>query len=75
MMPLSLGNIIPIEKGGWESRFLGRLIRSLGSLRRRKGSGALEEMIGAWDSKEEERTSVFFPSTFLSLSHMKHHFL
>ena len=44
------------------SQFLGRLIRSPGSLRRRKGSGIL---------KKEERTSVFlFSSTFLSLGHI-----
>ena len=37
----------------WESQFLGRLIRSLGSPRRRKGSRVL---------KEEKRTKVFFSS-------------
>lgn len=36
----------------WESQFLVRLIRSLGSLRRRQGSGIL---------KEEERTTFFYP--------------
>ena len=35
----------------WESQFLGRLIRSLGSLRRREGSGVLEEEIGVWNSQ------------------------
>ena len=39
--------------GYWESQFLGRLIRNLGSLRRKKGSGAL---------KEEKRTNHFFSS-------------
>ena len=43
----------------WESQFLGRLIRSPGSPRRRKGSGALEVEIGVWNSKEEERTNLF----------------
>ena len=52
MMPLSLGNIILLkEKGGGKSQFLGILIRSLVSLRRRKGSGVLEEMIGVWNSQ------------------------
>ena len=35
---------------GWESQFLGRLIRSPASPRRRKGSGALKEEIGIWNS-------------------------
>ena len=39
--------------------------RTLGLLKRRKGSGVL---------KEEERTNLFF-STFLSLSHRKSIFL
>ena len=42
-------------------QFLGRLTKSLGSPRRREGSGVL---------KKEERTNYFF-STFLSLSHIK----
>ena len=33
------------------SQFLGRLIRSPGSLRRRKGSGALKAEIGVWNSQ------------------------
>ena len=45
---------------------LGRLIRSSGSPRRRKGSGALKEEIGVWKRKGQ----TFF-STFLSLSHIK----
>jgi len=59
----------------WESQFLGRLLRrSLGSLRRREGFGALEEEIGVCNSQgggKEKRLSFFFPSTFLSLSHIK----
>ena len=55
MMPLSLGNIILLkEKGGWwwwESQFLGMFIRNPGSLRRRKGSGALEVQIEVWNSQ------------------------
>ena len=39
------------EKRGDERYFLGRLIRSPGSLRRRKGSGALKEEIGVWNSQ------------------------
>ena len=46
---------------GFESQFLGRLMRRPGCPRRRKGSGA---------QKEEKRTKVLFP-TFLSLSHIK----
>ena len=50
----------------WESQFLGRLIRSLGSLKRRKrGSGVLEETIGVWNSQEGGKDKCFF-STFLS---------
>ena len=46
-MSLSLGNIILVkEKGERESQFLGRLKRSQGSPRRRKGSGTLKEEIG-----------------------------
>jgi len=42
------------------SQFLGRLIRSPGSLRRRKWSGALKEEMGSGILKEEERTDVSF---------------
>ena len=59
---ISIVLVIPFNR---ESQFLGRLIRSLGSPRRRKGSGTL---------KEEGRTNIFFFSTFLSLSHIKHIF-
>ena len=37
-----------------ESQFLGRLIRSHGFLRRRKGSGALKKEKGVWDSQGEK---------------------
>ena len=51
----SLGNMILLrEKGECESQFLGRLIRSPGSLRRRKGSGALKE----------KRTNILFYIAF-----------
>ena len=68
-------NLPPTQTWGrqvlWKSQFLGRLIRSLGSLRRRKGSGALKEEMGSGILKKEERTSVFlFSSTFLSLGHI-----
>ena len=43
--------MVKVPSTYWESQFLGRLIRSPGSRRRRKGSEAL---------KEEERTN-FFP--------------
>ena len=35
----------------WENKFLGRLIRSPGSLRRREGSGAFKEETGIWSSQ------------------------
>ena len=44
----------------WESQFLGRLIRSPGSPRRRKGSGALKVETGVWNS-QEEKDKLFFP--------------
>ena len=64
------------EQGECESQFLGRLIRSPGSLRRRKGSGALKEEIGVWNSQGGGKDKHFFVfSTFLSLGHIKHFFL
>ena len=51
-------------KRNWESYFLDRLIRSLGSPRRRKGFGALEK---------EKRANFFSP--FLPLNHIKRFFL
>ena len=41
-------------------QFLGRLIRSLGSLRRREGSEALKEEIGVWSSQGREKDKGFF---------------
>ena len=61
-----------------ESQLLGRLIRSPGSPRRRKGSGALKGEIGAWNSQgggKDKHLFFFFSSTFLSLSHIKIFFL
>ena len=48
------------------SQFLGRLITSLGSLKRREGSGTLKEEIGVWSSQGGEKDKLFFPA-FLSL--------
>ena len=46
----------------WESQFLGRLIRSSGSPRRRKRSGALEIEIGGLElSRRRKGRTVFFP--------------
>ena len=60
----------------WESQLLGRLIRSLGSPRRKKGSGALEEEIGVWNSQGGAKDKqLFFSSTFLSLSNKTFFFL
>ena len=71
-MPLSLGNIILLKEKGGMSQFLGRLIRNLGSPRRRKGSGALEAEIGVWNCKGGGKDKhLFLFSTFLSLSHIK----
>ena len=46
----------------WESQFLGRLLRSPGSLRRRKGSGALKKKKGVWGS-QGEKDKLFFPTS------------
>ena len=62
----------------FDSKFLGRLIRSLRSPRRRKRSGALGAEIGVWGSQRggKDKQFFFFPlSTFLSLSHIKRFFL
>ena len=45
----------------WESQFLGRLIRSPGSPRRKKGCGALEGEVGVWNSQGGEKDKIFFP--------------
>ena len=49
---LRYSNDTTIMAESWESQFLYILIRSLGSLRPRKGSGAFEEEIGVWGSQE-----------------------
>ena len=54
----------------WESQFLGRLIRSPASLRKRKGSRVPEVETGVWGSQGGAKDKLFF-STFLSLSHIK----
>ena len=50
-----------------ETQFLGRLIRSLGSPRRRKGPGVLEEEIGVWNSqrggKDKHLFSLYIPQS------------
>ena len=51
----------------YESQFPSRLIRNLGSLRRRKESGALKEREVSEALKEEKRT-IFFFYTLLCLS-------
>ena len=52
----------------WESQFLGRLIRSPGSPRRRKGSGALEVQIGVWNSQGGGKDKHFFSPHSLVLA-------
>ena len=77
-MPFSLGNMILLkEKGewGWESQFLGRLIRSPWSPNWREGSGVLKEEIGVWNSQGGGKDKSFLSSTFLSLSNIKCFFL
>ena len=39
-----------------------------------KKSGASKQEIWVWSLKKEKRTNFFFPSTFLSLSHIKQFF-
>ena len=58
------------------SQSLGRVMRTPGFLRRRKGSGALEEETGVWNSQEggKDKHFFFFFSTSLSLSHIKCYF-
>ena len=45
----------------WESQFLGRLIRSPGSPRRRKGSGALEVEIEGLEFSRRRKGQTCFP--------------
>ena len=55
------------------SQFLGKLIRSPGSPRKRKGSEALEEEIWVWNSQgggKDKRLCFFFSSAFLSLKEL-----
>ena len=59
----------------WESQFLGKLIRSLGSLRRRKGPKFLKKEIGVWNSQERGKDKLFFLSLSTFLSHIKCFFL
>ena len=66
MMPHSLGNIILLkEKGGWESQFVGRLIKCPGCPRR-ESPGIPEEKKGVCDSQGGEKDKHFF-STLLCL--------
>ena len=51
----------------WESQFLGRLIRSPGSPRRRKGSGALEVEIGGLEFSRRRKGQTCFPTHTHSL--------
>ena len=48
-----LGSILGLGRS-WESQFLGRLIRSSGFLRTRKGFRALEKEKGVWTSQGEK---------------------
>ena len=52
----------------WESQFLGRLIRSSGSPRRRKGSGPLEVEIGSLEFSRRRKGPTFFSSAFLQFT-------
>ena len=66
--PFSLGSHILLKEKGGEgaggggrgSQFLGRLRRSPGSSRRRKGSGALKEEIGLWNSQGGGKDKCLF---------------
>ena len=52
-----------------------KLMRSLVSLGRREGSGALEEEIGVWNSQGEGKDKcLYFSFTFFSLGHIKSFF-
>ena len=67
---LNVKIILTISGKYWESEFLGRLTRSLGSPRR-KMSGAPEEEIVVWSSQGEKDKRF---SIFLHLNHIKHCF-
>ena len=76
-MPLSLGNVILLKEKGGMREPIPRQVD--------KKSGVTEEVKGVWGSQGGDRglefsrrrkgQTYFFPSTFLSLSHMKHYFL
>ena len=53
-------NSLLMEMKEWEGQFLGRLIRSLRSPRRRNQSGVLKEKIGVWSSQGREKDRHFF---------------
>ena len=61
-MPLSLGNIILLkEKGGMRESIPSQVDnKSARSPRRRKGSGALKEEIGVWNSQGGGKDKSFF---------------
>ena len=68
----TLSNIILLkEKGGMKESIPRQVDKKSGSPRRRKGSGVLKEEIGVWNSPEGGKDKLFFPSTFLNLSHIK----
>ena len=60
-----------------ESQFLGRLIKSLGSPRRKEGSGASQRRERGLEFSRRRKGQIYFIyffSTFLSFSHIKHFF-
>ena len=77
MTPLSLGNIILLkEKGGMRESIPRQVDKKSGVPKEEKrGSGALEEEIEVWNSQGGGKDKHFFPTTFLSLSHIKHFYL
>ena len=54
------GSIFSLRSEGSESQFLGRLIRSLGSPRKREGSRASEEEKRVWNSQGEGKNKYLF---------------
>ena len=59
---------ISLARSCWESQFLGRLIRSPGSPRRREESGALEEKIGISSSQGGKKDKFFFLHSLVSVT-------
>ena len=53
----------------FSNQFLGRLIRSPGSPRRRKGSGGLKVEIGVWNSQEGGRDKLFCLHSFVLVNY------